>query len=466
VITMSLGITKECFPPANVCHNCWRKSRDGITEKSEQKKDYKRCTGCHLLTYCDKHCQTEHWQKVHKKHCRYLSGKKQVINSQHKEGSCTLCIQEEKVSDSEITSLNSPKTFCHIEPVIFCLKMYLGQKFDFHKEGKTCACVKEFACELPFPLGEITGQFVGVGLEEMVAHAQKLMIAIKTKDNRLENDLSQRLNNFRADLWCSLLVHGYLTQFGSAKYLSDPVSDLKGHFGSNNAWRKAVQISIDVIDKLKNGIAFGTVDLSSLDAPRFSNLKKAYDIAQSELKNTSFVSENNLWSKFKFWPTLTEKSLVLLLPNGTSCQSCGIELSGQVTVSKDEESLDTTRSVFLPEIGKNGQVTALCSLDKNPTCKSVYDSNKLEGLNDVKEEIKIFFSESRNCDLCFKSSLFTHRCSECKAAQYCSTLCQGEDLSFHKTVCQNWAKDPSRKIISGKKQKKIFKAAATRAFKS
>jgi len=460
---MSLGVTKECFPPANECHNCTMKHRDGITEESEQKKEFKRCAGCHLLTYCDKDCQLEHWQKVHKHHCKYLSGRKQVANSQHKKDSCPLCIAEKKTSDSELTSPNSPKTICHIQVVTYFMKKELGEFFDFHKEGRRCECDEEFSCELPFSMGELSGQYAGMGVEEMVAHAQKLVMAlnIKLQDRLLTNltdDISYSLHSFRSILWSNLLVRGVLESHDSSfQFLVDLTSDLKVFFGPHNAWWKAIKISIDVIGRMDKRMALDYIDASNLDSPRFSNVKQLYDHSQSELKNIMFVTENNLWPKFKFWPTLTGTSLVLLLPDGTSCQTCGKELTGQVRVTKEEDKM---HPVFLHGVGENGQVTAFCPMDRSPRCLMIYKSKQLKGVDDddFKKEWDTLYSESRECDLCFKSSLLTHRCSECKAAQYCSTLCQGKDLSFHRTVCSNWAKDPSRKIISGKKQKNIHKA--------
>ena len=75
-----------------------------------------------------------------------------------------------------------------------------------------------------------------------------------------------------------------------------------------------------------------------------------------------------------------------------------------------------------------------------------------------KKELHIFMIESRDCDLCFKSSLSSHRCSACRTVQYCSTICQRKDLKFHKSVCETWAKDKNRKILDKKKQKDHWKS--------
>ena len=81
------------------------------------------------------------------------------------------------------------------------------------------------------------------------------------------------------------------------------------------------------------------------------------------------------------------------------------------------------------------------------------------------EEQNTFMVMSRFCDFCLKQSMTSHRCSACKAAQYCSTQCQYEDLSFHKTVCSTWAEDQLRKIGGAKYQKKSYKTKVDQEMK-
>ena len=61
----------------------------------------------------------------------------------------------------------------------------------------------------------------------------------------------------------------------------------------------------------------------------FSNLKQVQDYSQYQLRNQELVSEN------KIWPTLTDGSLVILLPDGVRCQSCNSSLTGEITVQED-----------------------------------------------------------------------------------------------------------------------------------
>ena len=61
------------------------------------------------------------------------------------------------------------------------MKVALSKNFDFHEEGKKCKCSLSIACQLPFGLGEVSGDFVGDGLDEMVAHSLKIVNAMLQK---------------------------------------------------------------------------------------------------------------------------------------------------------------------------------------------------------------------------------------------------------------------------------------------
>jgi len=465
---MSGGITKECFPPASECHNCKRKGRAGITEKTNGEKVFLRCSQCHLLTYCDKDCQREHWEKVHKRHCKFLAGRKQLENSRHRKDSCELCFDENNATASEMRDIKSHKTVCHIEFVIKAMKKALGIYFGFHEERKTCSCSHDFpahrGCELPFTLGEISGKYIGKGLDGMLAHAVKIVSALCMKErldtggkNETLLQLLGSLISSRSAHWGAILIAGIpesLEYDKVQKHLSEPVKEeLKVYFGPTNAWWKALKFSVENIVNTNGYLNSEPIDAKSLENPMYSNMKLMHDYDQSQTRNQVYVEENNLWSKFKLWPSLSGGSLVILLPEGTLCQSCNCTLS----------SGDRARPKIMSGVGQNGAMVAFC---KNLKCLTDFTTKdvKLSAQRDedkwkeIVEECKTFHVQSRACDMCLKQSLFSHRCSECYAAQYCSNQCQVEDFKFHKTVCSTWAKDKSRKIINSKNQKKIYQS--------
>ena len=80
---------------SDVCSNCvlfnWK--------QPENLKTVRRCTRCHVVAYCGKECQEEHWHKVHRKQCKYLGGLKKAKDSEHKKETCKTCIASDSVGD-------------------------------------------------------------------------------------------------------------------------------------------------------------------------------------------------------------------------------------------------------------------------------------------------------------------------------------------------------------------------------
>ena len=75
------------------CANCKIFKWEQVDPKTSP---LKRCTGCYKISYCSKECQEEHWHKVHKRHCKYFSGKKPLEESDlHKKETCGRCIKQE-----------------------------------------------------------------------------------------------------------------------------------------------------------------------------------------------------------------------------------------------------------------------------------------------------------------------------------------------------------------------------------
>ena len=68
--------------PSFGCANCfvfdW--------EQPEDRSTLRNCGRCKLLKYCSKECQEEHWELVHKKHCRKLMLAKEEAEQLEKRG--------------------------------------------------------------------------------------------------------------------------------------------------------------------------------------------------------------------------------------------------------------------------------------------------------------------------------------------------------------------------------------------
>merc|ERR550519_1186649 len=470
------NISKDCFPPATLCHNCKRKCRAEVTKSSKSSKDYKRCSGCHLLTYCDKDCQLEHWEAIHKNHCKLLSGKKVVANVEKHAKSCQHCVLQQKSNTARLLSSNSSDAICHINEVISTMQLKLGQLFGFHAPGKLCNCRStKAACQLPFKLGEVFGQYLdeNIGLDLMLAHAMKLLYAMCFKDQgrpnfKTLNQLWRDVVFSRLQLWYDFIVYGTAKgEDGHEQAMIDQVLSLKDIYGVTNPWWRALEFTVTFIESSCQQLRSTFYESRSLEDQRFRTVRliRHYELAQ--LRNKQNATEKRTWNQFTFWPTLVNGSLEIVFLEGAQCHSCLAPLSGlarTMSASDGFEDRDKSRPAILPAIGEKGALMAWCPVLLSPTCLARFyqtmaslqsEDHKKENYT---EQLKLFLCETRTCDLCLNYSLFSHRCSGCLAAQYCSAQCQQKDLNFHKTVCSKWAKDKSRKIMGGEKQKKYFKS--------
>ena len=79
-------------------------------------------------------------------------------------------------------------------------------------EGKKCNCTQQFATELPFPLGEVSGRYMEfdrTGQDAMLAHALAIVNAMGTKagtDQNLKTTLEKlclEIMSERVGLWCN-----------------------------------------------------------------------------------------------------------------------------------------------------------------------------------------------------------------------------------------------------------------------
>merc|ERR1719186_2251559 len=301
-----------------------------------------------------------------------------------------------------------------------------------------------------------------------MAHAFKIVKAMimKAKDHQRRTALFELLRclvHARALLWYDILVRGK-PRVWNLKVLHDQVDGLRTIYGATDPWWKVLKFSVTFVFLTKEFLSSIANDSSSLNGPRFKNLKLMHDYGQSQLQNQAMVSEKKMWPNFLLWPQLVNGSLAVLLPPGTRCQTCNDQLLGEMVISLDETNFDALPSL-LSKVGDNGAIMACCPFAQKPACtvdyfnrnasiKMMHDEDQWQ---EFLEERKLFDTESRDCDFCFKSSLSSHRCSACLTVQYCSLACQKEDLAFHKTVCATWAKDDSKKLLGKGKQKKYWK---------
>ena len=172
---------------SSVCSNCliygWESSG----------KPLLRCKKCKVTNYCGRDCQVEHWEKVHKEMCKYLSGtKKQVVGAhRHLASKCKECKDEKKGKE--------PYWECHMQE--HCnfwnspLLMLSGIDGEVHG--------------VPFGvnIGELTGKYTS-RLEHVIAVLQKILYKMNISGHLLSR--KKQLENLIRNIFS--LRHRFLSQ--------------------------------------------------------------------------------------------------------------------------------------------------------------------------------------------------------------------------------------------------------------
>ena len=77
----------------------------------------KVCKGCRKISYCSKACQEEHWDKVHRRHCKFFSGEKgEGCTIVHNKETCRHSIAQ-KTAGQAVFKEKNPNYICLFDPI-------------------------------------------------------------------------------------------------------------------------------------------------------------------------------------------------------------------------------------------------------------------------------------------------------------------------------------------------------------
>jgi len=466
--------TNVCFSRAKECHNCQRKHRD-LVMKEDDEAVFKRCTGCRLLSYCDQDCQKEHWRKVHRLHCKYLSGKESINASGHRKEECELCQAEQKTKKRFLCDLNHPMTECHLDLLMKRLPFLLARNFGYHDASTVCNCIGKddpfspSPVQMPFRVGEISNMYLGSGVEESLANICKLLYALIGKSKKTIPkvimskllDANRLFNKFRSLLWATYLVfgNGEMAECLSARDFHawgyQDVSEFKELLSSDfvhKVWGQAIRHQIESLFRMTEMRILAEVDRSCLNEAEYPHLVKFHD-AKCLAKPLQVGTA---------WPTLVNGQLARVVPEGGKCFNCDRDLSGKVAryvCDGEQFSLIGLEPFVFPSVKDNFSCNNYACITKTMDNYSRRPTWCRWGEME-QAEYKDFSRYAKFCDQCLKASLNSHRCYACLSAQYCSEECRLKDLDWHKTVCEDWAKDKKRKMPDGKRQKTALRKLA------
>jgi len=475
------------FPPPQECHNCMRKHRPSVPSKQ-----YKRCSGCHLLTYCDPDCQAEHWTKVHKKHCKVIAGRKALPHTVHGED-CATCLSPKGM----ISELKLP---CMAEETVAKVtKEYLKQ-FGASEEMSV-------NLKAPFRFGELSGCYLPSKYDEQLAHMWNILQVIHHlyydrlfvgENEKAIIDLENHILFLRAKLW------RIYTIFGNCKIIESKMSG--GDILNGNAINliKAVnEIFLPSMgsddDKTRMVGRMTSHIWWTLFINHYEGLNNFEAKHHAATEFTPDCFEGNTYPKLKevylkykdhsqfkiFWPIFFDQmmyglpvELRIAVPPNASCVVCKERVKAQFAIlfTSFPTMLDMFRGAGCPDsfvqgmqfksgfalithyLQPDGGRSTFCSVAQNPNCIKFLPTFLMKGKiwrgTGVYEDYVALRSVTKDCDNCLRRSLNCHRCSSCKSFQYCSKECLTEDWEkYHKSVCGEWKKKNDKKLPCSKAQK-------------
>ena len=137
------------------CVNC---TIYGWAQLSDRSK-LLRCAKCKFISYCSKECQQEHWVKVHRHHCKYMSGQKKLPLTRHDTATCSGCLQQTMIGLEGMSQVDNPCLGCswvlNVSPhVVKISPDSIHSCFTVTDPGAV------HSVPLPFKLGEMSGIFL------------------------------------------------------------------------------------------------------------------------------------------------------------------------------------------------------------------------------------------------------------------------------------------------------------------
>ena len=416
-------------PDSNkICINCrvygWKQPENLTTVK--------RCTKCYMVSYCGKDCQVEHWHKVHKNHCKFLSGRKKGEDSEHNLETCKTCIAFRSAGVS-VHKPTNPTYFC-----IFLLKDWSWNKIPSQYPH-------------PFPFTGLPGD----RFEKMVTVAQKILLKIKMTED-LPYMLDNQVDEIGQRLW-SLRGLLYGLRLYGVTYDHMPILDKLRitFFDPTSPWQVLQNAcsrlyrgdylllrSFEIVKNLMistNEVQFES-SLKSLDS-----LPK--DVRQMSKKDQFFeVADKIIEALDK--EVVPHQVLATIACKGKTKQNCS-QCHKEVVVQSILTSYFTAKG---PAVVVNPLQTKRFVCEKPECIKKEQESISAKEKSWYMPVLITYTKLSQTrCDYCFLLAPLkeVHR-SKCLTKNYCSQSCRNADDAVHAVCC---APDEEHRLVDPRKVK-------------
>jgi len=183
-------------PGYEFCANCDIYDWEQLSDTSK----LLRCSRCKFISYCSSECQQEHWVKVHRKQCKYMSKQKECPMACHDPATCPGCRKQAEIGLVEMSKSDNP-----------CLGCPWDIKFlpQVTKPYLTNVGLKFAEVPLPLKLGEMSGKFLTKAehtvsiLHHLVHKLELTMHPAWTIHPDSRNNLCKMVNTARRVIWHS-----------------------------------------------------------------------------------------------------------------------------------------------------------------------------------------------------------------------------------------------------------------------
>jgi len=395
----------------------------------------KRCGRCKILRYCSEACQKEHWLKVHKFHCKYLSGSKEKEESLHNPKSCKFCQNEIKVGRKKMAKKEVSVLGCPFRKDVIC-----GLPFIYGYD---------LMAPSPVKMGEISGVF-----PSKVEHTLACMNRVKHKMSKVItynlDGVPQILHEIDEVLYDSRMIVRalyclrspkeldslpYCVPMGKLVILVNSIREIFSKGGSINRDESKLIDTFVLLCHLLFIVIFRTTSVpKSFASGAYVNVTEAEITDKWEKVLQTLDSDDWTYNQL----------ISILLPIDKSshrCFGCDIAVdTGHVSFyetrfedlsCRDWEEKSTFYYTVAFPIG-----FFLCRSSIKSPCYRKFGFLGNEYLDSVRsEEEKNNVSYLYWCDNCFKTTVDIHRCSKCLTKLYCGIACRDEDWPIHNLVC-------------------------------
>jgi len=372
----------------------------------------KRCAACKLVSYCSRICQLEHWNKVHKKHCKYLAGTKVRDKVGHLPNLCPKCKIVQGLNKQEVLlELSNRNLNSEVFPCMFVTEVGSLNKIPSSQQPVLGEISGKFSCQSEHCLSII----IHCCLKLAFTHPQDM----PWSPSNPMVPIFKKLITFRNMIFYSAIVSPNediqeKSALRTTSYFLDTLIEItelcKEHFSEEGdkqvKWWRSVLVFIEVLCKR---YYWGRFKYQQED-----DFKASIDPV---LKAASHQM-----------PPYAELLQAMVGGPRATCEGCRSDIV--------VDGLEVKREVFDRYFGSERGWVFLSHKGFQSACNKCIGPMRMEEEDLFKALLTKITMSPLYCHQCGRSCRGRPRCKYCQSKAYCSEECQSEDWQVHQLFCK------------------------------